>query len=250
MLKLNENTLKPFPIKTKILLVDDDRAFRNEFKSCFKEYDFIEASNGQEALSILKKPNEIDLAILDVNMPGMDGIEVMGKIKSIVPDLNIIILTAYSSKDLVLEALREKADNYIEKPIDIEKTRKIIEKILEKKNKYLSNGSSDIKTKIERVRIFLQRNCLKKTSLKDASAIASLSPKYLSRTFKQITGSGFAEYKLILKMSLAKNFLTKSSLNINQISEKTGYSNSESFTRQFKRCVGLSPAKYRKKNIR
>ncbi len=248
MVKLKQDLKNSFPLKAKILLVDDDRAFRNEFRACFKEYDFIEASSGQEALNILKKPHEIDLVILDVNMPGMDGIEALAAIKRMVSDVNIIILTAYSSKDLVLEALREKADNYIEKPIDIEKTRKIIEKILENKNLIFHNGNSDIKAKIERVRIFLQRNCLKKTSLKDASIVASLSPKYLSRAFKQVTGKGFAEYKLILKMSLARNFLIKSSFNINQIADKTGYQNSESFTRQFKRTVGVSPAAYRKRN--
>lgn len=248
MANLKKDLINTFPIKAKILLVDDDRAFRNEFKACFKEYDFIEASSGQDALNILKKPHEIDLVILDVNMPGMDGIEVLVKMKRLVSDMNIIILTAYGSKDLVLEALRERADNYIEKPIDIEKTRKIIEKILETKIKLYVNGNSDIKAKIERVRVFLQRNCLKKTSLKDASLIASLSPKYLSRAFKQITGKGFAEYKLILKMNIAKNFLEKSSFNINQIADKTGYQNSESFTRQFKRCTGVSPAEYRNKN--
>ena len=58
-----------------ILLVDDDVEFREEFKYFLEGYNVIEASSGKEAISILKKPNEIDLVILDVMMPDMDGFE-------------------------------------------------------------------------------------------------------------------------------------------------------------------------------
>jgi CheY-like chemotaxis protein len=55
---------------SKILLVDDDKDFRVELKECLSGYDIVEASSGEEAINILKKPNDIDLVILDVNLPG------------------------------------------------------------------------------------------------------------------------------------------------------------------------------------
>jgi CheY-like chemotaxis protein len=54
----------------RILLVDDDAIFRSEFKECFEEFGTVEASNGEEALRILKKPHELELVILDVPISG------------------------------------------------------------------------------------------------------------------------------------------------------------------------------------
>ena len=88
----------------KILLVDDDAIFREEFKDCFEEYGIQEAANGEEALRLLKMPNEIDLVILDVKMYGMDGIEVLNRIKKMDRTLTTIILTASGSKDTVIDA--------------------------------------------------------------------------------------------------------------------------------------------------
>lgn len=232
----------------RVLLVDDDQIFRSEFKDSFEEYGIKEASSGDEALKILKKPNEIDLVILDVRMPGINGIEVLTKIKKMSPEVAIIISTAYSSKDVAIEALREKADDYIEKPLDIEATRKIIERMLEAKKSDVDYEGMDILGKIERVKNFLRRNCFKKVSLNDAAAAVYLSPKYLSRIFKAHTRTGFSDYKLALKINKAKGFLKKTGYNINQIADKLGYENTESFIKCFKKIAGLTPTEYRKKN--
>jgi len=117
-------------IPGRILLVDDHAAFRSEFRACFEEYEITEACNGAEALEILRKSNRIDLVILDVNMPGMSGIQVLEEIRRTTPDIGIIIQTGYGSKEVFLKVLREKADYYIEKPLNIETTREAIERTL------------------------------------------------------------------------------------------------------------------------
>lgn len=231
----------------RILLVDDDRIFRDEFKYSFEEYGIIEASCGEEAIKILKRPNEIDLVILDVRMPGINGIEVLSKIKKMSPDVTIIILTGYSSKDVAVEALREKADDYIEKPLDVEATRVILDKALEGKKGDSDYTGTDIEAKIERVKHFLERNCFRKVTLNDAANLVYLSPKYLSRIFKEYTRTGFNEYKLRLKINKAKTLLKKTSYNINQVSDKLGYENTESFIKCFKKITGSTPTDYRRK---
>lgn len=231
----------------RILLVDDDRIFRSEFRDSFEEYGVIEASSGEEALSMLKKPNEIDLIILDVRMPGINGIEVLGKIKKMSPEVKIIILTGYSSKDVAIEALREKVDDYIEKPMDIEATKKVIDRMLEAKSVGSKQGGTDIESKIERTKFFLERNCFKKITLKDAAQAVYLSPKYLSRIFKEHTKTGFNQYKLRLKINKAKELLKKTTYNIDQISDKLGYENTESFIKCFKTITRLTPTEYRKR---
>lgn len=231
----------------KILLVDDDSVFRSEFKDCFSEYGIKEASSAEEALAILKKPNIVDLIILDVRMQGMSGLEALDKAKKLCPDAAIIISTGYSSKDTALEALRGHADEYIEKPLDIEKTKAVIEKLLEQKSDQADISSCDIKDKVEKVKRFIERNCAKKVSLNDAANVVYLSSKYLSRAFKQHAGVGFSDYRLNLKINKAKELLEKTGYKIDQISDRLDYQNTESLIRQFKKFTGLTPTQYRKK---
>jgi len=234
-------------IPGRILLVDDLSTFRSEFRACFEEYEITEACNGEEALGILGKPHQIDLVILDVNMPGMSGIQVLEEIRRTTPDIGIIILTGHSSKEVILKAFRGKVDDYIEKPLSIDATRKVIEKILDTRRGIPELDVCDRKGKIERVKHFVQRNCFKKICLKDATGVVHLSPKYLSRIFMQETGIAFEDYVLRLKMAKAKALLEKTFLTIDQIAFKLGYANSESFTRQFKKRIRSTPSDYRKK---
>jgi YesN/AraC family two-component response regulator len=230
----------------KILVVDDDKDFRDEFRNALEEYEIAEAFDGEEALRILKRPNEIGMVILDVMMPGLRGTEVLKEIKKISPELGIIILTGHGSKNVIVEALRGRADEYIEKPVDIDKMKEIIERIFEAKRGRGDINIINIKDKIERTKRFIEINCYKKVGLKDAAEAVCLSPKYLSRIFKQNTGAGFNKYKLEIKIKKAKELLKNTGYNIEQISDKMGYRNIESFIRIFKKLTGHTPAQYRK----
>src|SRR3569833_1136183 len=118
-----------------ILVVDDDAEFRQEMCECLHNYRVIEAANGPEALQILKKPNAIDLVILDVVMPNMLGTEVLRHIKNDYPNLSVVILTGQSSKDVAIDALKGRADDYIDKPFQVEKLLSTINRILDSKRK-------------------------------------------------------------------------------------------------------------------
>jgi two-component system, response regulator YesN len=238
---------QPCMITPRVLLVDDDQIFRAEFTECFEEYGIQEASNGEEALRILKRPNEIELVLLDVRMSGMNGIEVLTQIRRTSPTIGIVMLTGYSSKDVAVEALRGKADDYIEKPVDIDSTKKLIEKFLWRGKKSQEQGDSNVEDKIEKVKHYLEKNCLRKVSLNDVATVVCLSPKYLSRVFKEKGKIGFNRYKLSLKMAQAKKFLIESRFNIDQISDKLGYQNTESFIRQFKKLTKSTPTEFRGK---
>jgi two-component system response regulator YesN len=223
-----------------ILLVDDDNEFREEFKDLLEDYTVIEAANGQAALDILKAPNAVDLVILDVMMPGQKGTEILKIIKSHYPSLGIIISTAYSSKDVAIESLRAHADEYLEKPFQPHRAETVIRRLLE--GKLLSDDSKSI---IDKVKAYTDRNFEKNVSLNDAAGFVALSPKYLSRLFKAVTGTGFNDYKIDLKINKAKELLRTTTLNINQITDRLGYLNAESFIRIFKKTTGETPTEFR-----
>ena len=229
-----------------VLLVDDDREFREELRECLDEYDVIEAASGSEALKLLKRPNEIDLVLLDVMMPGLRGTEVLKEIKTRDPEQKVVILTGFSSKDVAIDALKGRADEYLEKPLDIYRVKAAIAGLLGEGE--LRGGSADRSTagKIARVKRFLERNWHKKVGLKDVSRTVGLSDKYLSRLFKAEAGVGFNDYALKVKIAEAKKLLAKN-WSVGDVAGRIGYQNAESFIRAFRKLTGRTPADYRRR---
>ena len=105
--------------KACILVVDDDNAVRSSIAEILRRQNYlvIEASSGENALPhLLEDP--VDVVLLDVRMPGMDGLTVLEKLKQIAPDVIVIMMTAYADKETVYEALRRhRAYDLMEKPI-------------------------------------------------------------------------------------------------------------------------------------
>jgi YesN/AraC family two-component response regulator len=236
-----------FAVPYHILLVDDDSDFRSEFaETLLDDYRITQASGGHEALKILEKPNDVDLVILDVIMPDVRGTAVLRRIKQLAPDLGVIILTGFSSKDVAIEALKGAADDYVEKPVQVHKIRESIARLLQTTRARGDITTGGVDGKIERVKHFLEVNYHKSVKLEDAAKAVGLSPKYLSRLFEERTGTGFNDYKFRVKMNKAKELLEKTGSSVNQISYALGYENPESFIRMFKRVTGKTPTSYRK----
>ena len=231
-----------------ILLVDYDKEFRSEFRDCFGEYEISEAATAEEALAFLKKPNNIDLVLMDVRMPGMGGLKALGLVRGLAPSAAVIIMTGCGSKDVVLAALRGEANNYIEKPFDVDKARAIIDSVLSKNRGEEETALTDGKGKVEKVKNFIDRNCMRKVRLQDAAAVVFISPKHLSRIFKAYAGIGFNQYYLQCKLRKAGEMLKTTSYSIDHVSQKLGYGNTESFIRQFKKFYGATPTGFRAKS--
>jgi len=227
-----------------ILVIDDEPKWQELLQCAFPQYKCIGAKSGGEGLELLRKPNDIDLVILDYKMGLMTGIEVLKKIRQINPALGVILMTAFGSKDVVVEALEQHADDFIDKPFRIEDTRQKIENVLEARyRRQKESGRAD--GSVQRVVRFLERNYDKPFTLDDAALVASLSPKYLSRLFKEETGKGLTEFKIALKIDKARELLESTSFSVKEIAEKLGYESAEAFEKVFKRIEGRTPTEYR-----
>ncbi len=105
----------------KLLIVDDEVEICDFLKSFFEERNFEvkTASSGQAALDVVEqfKPAVV---LLDIKMPGMDGIQVLAQIKKKFPRIKVIMVTALETRDKIEECLRLGADNYITKPLSLE----------------------------------------------------------------------------------------------------------------------------------
>ena len=103
------------------LLVDDEADFLKTLIKRLKkrEVNAEGAKNGEEALMILDR-NPVDVVVLDVRMPGMDGIEVLREIKKCYPLIEVIMLTGHASMEVAIEGMEIGAFDYLMKPVDID----------------------------------------------------------------------------------------------------------------------------------
>jgi DNA-binding NtrC family response regulator len=115
----------------KLLIVDDEQSVRYSFKKLLSPFNYtlVEASNAIEALDLFQKEKP-NLVILDIEMPGKDGIQVLKEIKGLSANVPVIIITAYGSGDRVIKAMKYGAYEYIEKPFDIPRLISVIEEAL------------------------------------------------------------------------------------------------------------------------
>jgi len=103
-----------------ILVTDDERSIRNSLREIleFEKYRVLTAENGEQTLELVKD-EAIDLIILDIKMKGMDGIEVLEKVKELKPDLPVIMISGHGTIKIAVEATKIGAFDFIEKPPDL-----------------------------------------------------------------------------------------------------------------------------------
>jgi len=119
----------------KILIVDDEESLRNFLNILFTKegYNTSVASNGKEALKMLEK-SSYDVILSDIKMSGVNGLELLEKIKEISPETEVVMMTAYGDTDTAVEAMKLGAYHYIQKPFKNEEIKLVVKKAFEKKN--------------------------------------------------------------------------------------------------------------------
>jgi DNA-binding NtrC family response regulator len=122
--------------KIRIMLVDDEERFLSTTKKLLikKGYETLTATSGAEALETLKQKN-IHVVILDVKMPGMDGIETLKEIKRQFPLVEVIMLTGHATVESAIDGLKSGATDYLMKPTGIEELLEKAEEAFEKRRR-------------------------------------------------------------------------------------------------------------------
>jgi two-component system nitrogen regulation response regulator NtrX len=118
---------------TKILIVDDEENIINSMTPILQDEGHIVFSGktGEEALTFLDR-NEVDLLILDVWLPDADGIELLGKIKSLYPELTVIMISGHGSIDIAVKSTRMGAFDFLEKPPSLDRVVTSVNNALER----------------------------------------------------------------------------------------------------------------------
>jgi DNA-binding NtrC family response regulator len=122
-------------MKPSILIIEDDDTMRETLSHVLKRdgYEVYSENSGSGALSMIKK-NIIDLILLDMRLPDVDGLELLKKIKEFDTEILVIMMTAYSDVQTAVTAMKSGAYHYINKPFELEELKLLIEKGLETKS--------------------------------------------------------------------------------------------------------------------
>ena len=122
-------------MKPSILIVDDDEVMRETLSDVLRKrgYEIFSVGSGNGALSLMKK-SIIDLILLDMRLPDIDGLEVLKKIKEFDTEILVIMMTAYSDVQTAVSSMKSGAYDYINKPFELDELKLLIEKGLETKS--------------------------------------------------------------------------------------------------------------------
>jgi putative two-component system response regulator len=120
-----------------ILIVEDEAGPRESLRMILKPfYQLYTASNGADALHLFQS-HDISLVTLDLNMPGLSGIDVLKELKKMKPDVEVIIITAMTTLPNAQKGMRFGASDFISKPFHVSEVLTIVQKSIERRNNNL-----------------------------------------------------------------------------------------------------------------
>lgn len=235
-----------------LLIADDEnlelKVLEKTIKKFFlNELEIFMASNGKQA-ALISTETEINIALLDIEMPGMNGIELAKLLREKNPYCIIIFITAYDRFDYAIEAMHIKAFDYLLKPWKEEKLKGLIsEAIVNIKELSLENSANENLQESQKsaIKKYIKDNYKRDISAGDVAGILGYSDVYFSKIFKQLFDDTFINYLTKVRIDKAKVLLKDVSFNIKEVGASVGYTDSNYFTKVFKRSVGMSPSEYR-----
>lgn len=114
---------------SKVLFVDDEERFRTSLAKRLRArgWDVVDVGNGEEAVRRLRQDGQIDIAVLDLKMPGMDGIQTLRELRAFNPAIQAVMLTGHGSLDSAKEAGRLEAFKYLQKPCEVDELAAVLD---------------------------------------------------------------------------------------------------------------------------
>jgi len=258
----------------KLLIADDEAIEREAIQFFIKQADLHfaaiqEAANGIEAVdkALQLMP---DILIMDIKMPGKDGLAAAQEIQQFKPDCKIIFLTAFHEFDFAHKAIKLKAEDFIIKPAYSEDFLEVLNKVivdLDKKqseksviepqdNKILRETDNDGRASnpsallVDKVCSYIDENYNKNIKLDEMCEMAGFSKYYFSRIFKQYKNMNLVDYLTKKRLEKAKELLKNPKMSVKEVSAMIGFNDANYLTAVFKKWENISPTEYKNKYCR
>lgn len=210
------------------------------------------ASNGTEALESCRLIRP-DLLISDIRMPGTDGLELVKKLREVSKRTVVIFISGYSDFAYAQQAIRMGVFDYLIKQVSREdliaalrRVREYLETDPVTEGEEQPEEAGEI-PQITAILQYIEEHCTEEISLKELAKRFYLTENYLSAYIRQQSGRTYTELVASKRISLAQKLLRQTSLSIQEIAGRVGYSEYSHFSKLFKKKVGCTLSEYRKK---
>ncbi|MDD2890129.1 MAG: response regulator [bacterium] len=252
--------------KNSVLVVDDESEICKMLKTFFEEeqYEVSYALTGKEAIKKFEK-KKFNAVLLDINLPDIEGTELIPVFKEMHPDIEIVMITGHPTKENAIRALNNNASCYIEKPFDLNEVLTKVHKLIEQRSKTSFQGilqesaksmNAEGRVKSDKLLPFKIRKAIKYIEknymnpdlrLQEIARFVGMQPNSFSNLWGKEMGIEMVNFINGIRIEKAKTLLLKSSFYVAQIAYKVGMT-PDYFCKIFKSKVGASPLSYRKTN--
>ncbi|MEX0314956.1 MAG: two-component regulator propeller domain-containing protein [Allomuricauda sp.] len=244
-----------------LLIVEDNQEIRTLLEDSFREsYNVYSSINGSEGIEVARDIIP-DIVISDITMPIMNGLELCEKLKTDqrTSHIPIILLTARSSHTFKLEGYQHGADEYITKPFDLGLLKIRIKNLIESRQALREKFKKEIILKpkdiainnademfLEKIMDIIEKNMANtKYSISMLAKDIGMSHSVLYRKIIALTNQNINDFVKSMRLKRAAELIQKSDFTINEISDRTGFSNPKYFSTCFKNEYGKTPSQYR-----
>ncbi|MCI8982768.1 MAG: response regulator [Hungatella sp.] len=267
----------------RVLIADDEMIertilYRTIHKNLKDRCEIFQAENGREALEIYER-EKTQIVILDIEMPGINGIEAAERIREKDRDTNIIFLTAYDEFSYAKKAITVRALDYLLKPYEEKELMLVLEEairlteehenrlnrvqdavsqrtLLKEKSQWPEDrpeegeepeelGKARMGKVTEMILNYIQKNYMYDISMQEVARVMNYSEAYFCKLFKQCFSKNFTSYLTEYRVAEAKKMLEEPTVNVKDVGKSVGYMDSNYFARVFKRITGQTPTEYR-----
>lgn len=204
------------------------------------------ALDGVEGMKLINETNA-DIVIADICMQGMDGLEMVERLRENGYKGKVIILSGYQTFEYAQRSIDLKVEKYLTKPVNSNELKKTISKIIAELTEERGDSFSLITHDLfGKIKAYVDENYSKDIRLTALSEQFYCSTAYISKAFKKHTGMNFIDYLGKKRIDKAKELLAHTDYTINEIIDSIGYQDEKHFRMLFKRQEGILPSEYRK----
>lgn len=218
----------------KILVIEDDEAVSSvQARGLRTVGHSVQVVPCAEVAQELLKQQEYDVLLLDLQLPGMDGLSFLEEIRQQGHQEQVIIVTGFADIASAVKATKLGASNYLQKPFELNEVRREIERLLE-----LLHEDFMVH--------YIREHCKEVNSRREVAGIFHLTSVTVSRQIQKKTGQSFTKFLHACRVELAQPLLEQPELTVSQIAHQVGFRTPQHFARIFHQVTGSCPSEYRK----
>lgn len=241
-----------------ILVIDDEQGILDSIEELFNDtFNVYKAKDGKEGLDLFKSL-PINLVMLDLKLPGMEGLDVLRHIREFSKTVPVIVLTAHSTIERAERCADLMVYGYIRKPFDsFDLLKRVRERLNEntdmadiETNHSIFASANGLSNPIKQSVKFINNHFRKPIGSKDVAAQILVSREYIGKKFKKELGHSINEYINRLRIEKSKQLLLQNrDIKLSQVSHQLGFKSESHFLRIFKKYTGMTPNAFKKSPV-